>query len=82
MIECIEEWEKEKNEETAAEVLRCFKEYGEDIYFDDCEKRLSLAREIWDKSVTNIMKEISEILNIKTRDDFILLKDKYNLTMY
>lgn len=82
MKECIEEWEKEKNEETAAEVLRCFKEWAEDIYFDDDEKRLKLAREVWDNSVTEIMKEISETLNIHTREDFIKLKEKYNLTMY
>ncbi len=82
MKECIEEWEREKNEEKAAEVLRCFKEWAEEIYFNDDEKRLMLAREVWDRSVTDIMKEISETLKIKTRDDFIYLKEKYNLTMY
>ncbi|MFP3317689.1 MAG: hypothetical protein RXP98_00680 [Thermoplasmata archaeon] len=82
MKECIEHFENERNEEGAAEVLRCFKEYGEDIYFDDEEKRLVLAREVWDKEITNIMKEISEILNVRTREDFIKLKEKYNLTMY
>ncbi|MGC8663548.1 MAG: hypothetical protein ACP5SF_03265 [Thermoplasmata archaeon] len=82
MKECIEEWEKEKDEETAAEVLRCFKEWAEDIYFNEDDGRLMLAREVWDNSITKIMKEISEKLNIKTRDDFIKLKEKYNLTMY
>ncbi len=82
MKECIEEWEKEKNEEIAGEVLRCFKEWAEDIYFDDDEQRLKLAREVWDHSVSEIMKEISEVLGIKNRDDFIKLKEKYNLTMY
>ncbi|MGC8565546.1 MAG: hypothetical protein ACP5R0_02620 [Thermoplasmata archaeon] len=82
MKECIEEWEREKKEEKAAEVLRCFKEWAEEIYFNDDESRLMLAREVWDRSVTEIMKEISETLNIKTRDDFIYLKEKYNLTMY
>jgi len=80
--ECIEEWEKEKSEEKGAEVLRCFKEWAEEIYFNDDESRLMLAREVWDRSVTEIMKEISETLKIKTRDDFIYLKEKYNLTMY
>lgn len=82
MRECIEIWEKERNEEGAVETLRCFKEYGEDIYFDDDERRLMLAREVWDKSVKNIMIEISGLLNVHTRDDFIRLKEKYNLTMY
>lgn len=82
MKECLEEWERKKNEESAAEVLRCFKEWAEDIYFNDEEKRLMLAREIWDSSVKEIMKEISEILKVRTREDFINLKEKYNLTMY
>jgi len=55
--ECLEEWERKKNEESAAEVLRCFKEWAEDIYFNDEEKRLMLAREIWDSSVKEIMKK-------------------------
>ena len=67
MKECIKEWKGD--EESAAEILRCFKEYGEDIYFNDCEGR-------------HLMKEISKVLKINTRDDFINLKEKYNLTMY
>lgn len=82
MKECLEEWERKKNEESAVEVLRCFKEWAEDIYFDDEEKRLVLAREVWDSSVTETMKEISEVLKVRTRQDFINLKEKYNLTMY
>ncbi|MEL9998712.1 MAG: hypothetical protein QXG55_04580 [Thermoplasmata archaeon] len=80
MKECIKEWKGD--EESAAEILRCFKEYGEDIYFNDCEGRLFLAREIWDNSISDLMKEISKVLKINTRDDFINLKEKYNLTMY
>ncbi|HEU12833.1 MAG: hypothetical protein ACP5G5_01150 [Thermoplasmata archaeon] len=82
MRECLEIWEKEKDEEGAAETLRCFKEYGEDIYFDDEEKRMYLAREVWDNSVKKIMEEISQILKVHSREDFIKLKEKYNLTMY
>ena len=83
MKECIEEFERmEEYEESAAHVLRCFKEYGDDIYFDDEEKRMVLAREVWDPSVKEIMEIISKITKVDSRKRFIELKEKYNLTMY
>ncbi len=82
MKECIQEFEENRNEEGAAEALRCLKEHAEEIFFDDESLRLYLSREVWDKSIKKFMDEINETLKIKTRDEFIKFKEKYNLTMY
>jgi hypothetical protein len=79
---CFEKFEGLKTEWIAIECLRCLKEHYEDLFFDDSEKRLKLASEEWDKEIAKYMIEITEILNIKSREQFIELKEKYNLTIY
>ncbi|MGC8496758.1 MAG: hypothetical protein ACP5NL_01980 [Thermoplasmata archaeon] len=82
MNHCFKEFEEHKSEESAVECLRCLKEHYEELFFDDTEKRLKLASEEWDKEVTKYMVEISDMLNIKSREQFIEVKEKYNLTIY
>ncbi len=82
MKECIHEFEEHKNEEGAVEALRCLKEHAEEIFFDDENSRIYLSREIWDGSIKKFMDEINEVIKIKTRDEFIKFKEKYNITMY
>ncbi len=82
MIECIHEFEENRSEEGAAEALRCLKEHAEEIFFDDENSRIFLSRQIWDESIKEFMDKINETLKIKTRDEFIKFKEKYNITMY
>lgn len=82
MNHCFQEFEEHKSEESAVECLRCLKEHYEELFFDDSEKRLKLASEYWDIEAAKYMTEITEILNVRSREQFIELKEKYNLTIY
>ncbi len=62
--------------------LRELKLEGEEIIFSAKKGRIMLLSELWDTSKSKIMEEISEKYQIKTREQFISFKEKYNLTDY
>lgn len=72
----------EGTEESAAECIHCLKKHGEQVLFDDSEKRLKLGREAFDVSYQDEMKKLTELLGIKSRDNYEVMDRKYNLTMY
>lgn len=80
--ECIEEFERNRSEEGAAKLIVCLINNRENIYWNDSEKRLVLAAEVHDESWAPIMKSITEVLGVKSRDEYIKIKYKYNLTQF
>ena len=64
------------------EVLRELKREGEEIIFSSKLGRMMLLSEIWDKSRAEMMERISENYGVNSREKFIELKEKYNLTDY
>ncbi len=72
----------ESTEESAAECIHCLKKHGEQVLFDDNEKRLKMGREIYDKKYSGEMKTLTQILGISTREKYEEMDRKYNLTMY
>jgi len=64
------------------EVLRELKREGEEIIFSTKLGRMMLLSEIWDKSRAEMMERISENYGVNSREKFIELKEKYNLTDY
>ncbi len=62
--------------------LRELKLEGEEIIFSAKKGRIMLLSELWDTSKSKIMEEISEKYQIRTREQFISFKEKYNLTDY
>jgi|GEM_PF-715083 hypothetical protein len=80
--ECIEEFEKEKTEVAAARLIICLYNNKETIYWDDDLKRLKCAAEVHDEKWAPLMEEITKVLGIKNRDEYIKIKNKYNLTQY
>ncbi|GGM65890.1 hypothetical protein GCM10007108_00220 [Thermogymnomonas acidicola] len=71
-----------EDEESAAECIHCLKKHGEQVLYDEKERRLKLAREAYDRRYVNAMKTISEILKVKSRQDYEEIDKKFNLTMY
>lgn len=71
-----------EDEESAAECVHCLKKHGEQVLFDDQEKRLKLGREVYDDSYVEKMKQVSELLGINSRETYEKADRKYNLTMY
>jgi hypothetical protein len=80
--ECIEEFEHHKTEEGAAKLIVCLINNRENIYWDDVLSRLKCAAEVNDSKWAPLMEEITKLLGIKNRDEYIALKKKYNLTQY
>lgn len=72
----------EGTEDSAAECIHCLKKHGEQVLFDDSEKRLKLGREAFDNKYVDRMQDITELLKIKSRDDYEVVDRKFNLTMY
>lgn len=72
----------ESTEESAAEAIHCLKKHGEQVLFDDEEKRLKLGREVYDGKYAGEMKTLSQILGIDSRKLYEEMDRKYNLTMY
>lgn len=72
----------ESTEESAAECIHCLKKHGEQVLFDDKEKRLKLGREMYDKKYSGEMKTLTQILGITSRGAYEEMDRKYNLTMY
>jgi len=64
------------------EVLRELKREGEEIIFSTKLGRMMLLSEIWDKSRAEVMERISRNYGVNSREKFIELKEKYNLTDY
>lgn len=71
-----------EDEESAAECIHCLKKYGEQIFFDDHQMRLALGRELYDSTYQEAMRTLTDLLDIKSREDYTLVDKKYNLTMY
>jgi hypothetical protein len=80
--ECIEEFERNKTEEAAAKLIICLINNKENIYWDDKLKRLRCAAEIHENEWAPLMEEITKTLGIKSREEYIQIKNKYNLTQY
>lgn len=78
--ECFEHLED--TEESAAECIHCLKKHGEQVMFDGELKRLKLGRELFDPQYSKHMERITELLNIKSIEDYELADKKFNLTMY
>lgn len=70
------------NEDAAAECIHCLKKNGEQVLYDDREKRLKLGREMFDDKYSGEMKKITEIFGISNRDEYEAADRKFNLTMY
>ncbi|MGC8645483.1 MAG: hypothetical protein ACP5UO_04355 [Thermoplasmata archaeon] len=64
------------------EELRELKREGEEIIFSSRLGRMMLLRELWDKSKSGMMEEISKKYGIDSRGKFLEFKEKYNLTDY
>lgn len=80
--ECIKEFESNRSEEGAAKLIVCLINNKENIYWDESKKRLVLAAEVHDKSWAPIMESITEALGVTSRDEYIKMKYKYNLTQF
>ena len=80
--ECLEEFEHNQTEEEAAKLIVCMINNKENIYWDDNLKRLKCAAEVHDNSWAPIMERITEALGIKNWEDYVKIKEKYNLTQY
>ncbi len=80
--ECIESFESDRSEERAAKLIVCLINNRETVYWDDGKKRLRLAAEVHDKSWSRIMESLTEALGVKSRDEYIKMKYKYNLTQF
>lgn len=72
----------ESTEESAAECIHCLKKNGEQVLFNDKEKRLMMGREIYDRQYAGEMKTLSQVLRIDSREAYEEMDRKYNLTMY
>lgn len=72
----------ESTEESAAECIHCLKKHGEQILYDETEKRLKMGRELFDKKYAGEMKTLSQVLGINSRQSYEEMDKKYNLTMY
>ncbi len=72
----------EDNEESAAECIHCLKKHGEQVLFDEAEKRLKMGREAYDRKYAGEMKTLTQILGISSREKYEEMDRKYNLTMY
>ncbi len=82
VAECIEEFESNRSEERAAKLIVCLTNNRESVYWDDGKKRLMLAAEVHDKSWSKIMESLTEALGVKSRDEYVEMKYKYNLTQF
>ncbi len=80
--ECIEAFEHDRSEEGAAKLIVCLMNNKENIYWDEGKKRLALAAEIHDESWSSIMESITKALGVSSRDEYIKVKYKYNLTQF
>lgn len=72
----------ENTEESAAHCIHCLKKHGEQVLYDEQEKRLKLGREVYDKHYSGEMKTITGLLSINSRESYEEMDKKYNLTMY
>ncbi len=72
----------ESTEESAAHCIHCLKKHGEQVLYDDHEKRLKLGREVYDKHYSGEMKTLTGLLGINSRETYENMDKKYNLTMY
>ena len=80
--ECTKEFEHNRSEEGAAKLIVCLINNKENIYWDESKGRLMLAAEVHDESWVPIMKSVTEALGVKSRDEYIKIKYKYNLTQF
>jgi hypothetical protein len=80
--ECIEEFKHNPSEEGAARLIICLINNKENIYWDDSQKRLRCAAEVHNDSWASLMKELTKVLGITTRDEYTKIKYKYNLTQF
>ncbi len=69
-------------EESAGHCIHCLKKNGEQVLYDEHEKRLKLGREVYDTQYSQKMKKITELLGINSRESYEEMDKKYNLTMY
>ncbi|RLF61221.1 MAG: hypothetical protein DRN25_00785 [Thermoplasmata archaeon] len=76
------EFEHEQTPERAAWFLIMMVFHKENIYWDDKEKRIKCAAEVYDSSWKDKMEKVTEVLGIKTWEEFVKVKNKYNLTQY
>ena len=67
---------------SAAECIHCLKKNGETVFFSEKLGRLALGREIYDDRFVDKMQRLSDLLGIKTLEDYQNADRKYNLTMY
>lgn len=78
--ECFSELKE--TEESAAECIQCLKKHGEQIYFDPDLKRIRMGRELYDPKYGHVMQTISDLLKIRTLEDYQEKDREFNLTMY
>ncbi len=78
-MDCFSDFDEPRE---AAECIHCLRKHGEQVYFDDELKRLVLGRELYDKTASEKMAELSSVLRIKDRKSYQDADEKYNLTMY
>lgn len=79
-MECFEHLEN--NEDSAAECIHCLRKNGEQILYSDTLKRLILAREVYDPSISEYMVKLTSLLEIRSREDYEKADRRFNLTMY
>ncbi len=80
--ECIEEFKRNRDEEGAAKLIVCLINNKENVYWDEGEKNLKLAAEVHDERLAPLMKSVTKALGVKSRDEYIKIKNKYNLTQF
>lgn len=82
IIKCVSGFEHHKDAHGAVECIRDLKRLKEFIVWDGGIGRLKCMAEIHDKSWATLMEELTKALDIKDRAEWVMVKDKYNLTMY
>ncbi|MEE8400572.1 MAG: hypothetical protein V3R86_00250 [Candidatus Hydrothermarchaeaceae archaeon] len=78
----IEEFKKNESEENAAKVIVALIDHRENVYWDDDEGRLRLAKEAYDERLGTLMKALTKALDVKNRSEYTKKKHKYNLTQF
>jgi hypothetical protein len=79
---CLGEFEHHRDAHGAAEAVRCLKRNKEFIVWDDELGRMKCLAEVNDPGWAGIMEEMTKAFGITSREEWIAVKDKYNLTMY
>ena len=80
--EAWEEFEHEPNAKNAAWFVIMMVMHNQYVYWSDKLRRLICAAEVYDKNWEERMKKVTEALGIKTWEEYVQVKNKYNLTQY